>query len=122
MDRRQQWTIPIPCNGIGHTEHQPMSKVSYSNSKDGHTISIDGDFVFELNRTFRSTYQQVPANQPVVVDLSKTPYIDSAGLGMLVRLHEHAGGKSGAVTIVGANEMLKKIFEVAKFDRMFTIK
>lgn len=98
-----------------------MSNVSYSDANGKHIITIDGDFVFDINRTFRDIYQKIPANQPITVNLSKTPYIDSAGLGMLVRLRDHAGGKDGNVTLQGANEMLKKIFEVAKFNRMFTI-
>lgn len=75
--------------------------------------------MFDLNRQFRDAYQSLPAKTPVTVDLSGADYIDSAGLGMLIRLREHAGDASNAVTIKGANPTVQQILDVANFHQLF---
>lgn len=83
------------------------------------TIAVHGNLVFDLNREFRDAYQAVPAKTPFVVDLAHTDYIDSAGLGMLIQLREHAGGSKSSVRLVGLNQTIKSILDVANFGRLF---
>lgn len=98
-----------------------MSRIRVT-EKDGRTtIVITGDFTFEVNRDFRNAYQALPASKPVTVDFSGSDYVDSAGLGMLIRLREHVGKDSKSVTLSGSNETIKTIFEVANFGQIFHI-
>ena len=96
-----------------------MSSIILKQQDGEARIVVDGSFVFDLNRAFRDAYRSVPAGTRVTVDLSAADYIDSAGLGMLIRLREHAGGTTDAVTLSGANPTVKKILEVANFGRLF---
>ena len=98
-----------------------MASISLSTAGDAATVTIQGNFTFDLNREFRNAYQKIPKNLPVTVDLSKATYIDSAGLGMLIRLRDHAGGDTRAVRLTGANDTIRNILEVANFGRLFTI-
>ncbi|MCB1787973.1 MAG: STAS domain-containing protein [Chromatiaceae bacterium] len=98
-----------------------MSNIQLSTRDGVATITIHGNFTFDSNRAFRDVYEKIPARQPVNIDLSKTDYVDSAGLGMLIRLREHAGGDANAVRLVGANPTVKQILEVANFGRLFTL-
>lgn len=98
-----------------------MSRIQVSNSTGRPTITISGDFTFDVNREFRDAYKAINGNTPVVVDLSRSSYIDSAGLGMLLRLREHAGGTRQSVTVVGANDAVRSIFNVANFGQLFTL-
>lgn len=98
-----------------------MSRVSFSETDGIATLRIAGDFVFSINREFRDAYQAVPAGRPFLVDLSGAAYIDSAGLGMLIRLREHAGGQKHSVRLHGANETIRTILQVANFTQLFVI-
>lgn len=98
-----------------------MSNIALSNRNGVPTITIQGSFTFDENRHFRDVYEQIPRNKPVAVDLSRTDYMDSAGLGMLLRLREHAGNDPKSVRLVGANDTVKLILEVANFGRLFTL-
>ncbi|MCB1772094.1 MAG: STAS domain-containing protein [Gammaproteobacteria bacterium] len=98
-----------------------MSRITFSNT-DGRThLAIHGNFVFDLNREFRKAYSQSPPGQPVTVDLSDSTYMDSAGLGMLIRLREHAGNREDSVTLTGANDAIRTILNVANFGQLFRI-
>ena len=88
------------------------------------TIAISGQFNASVHREFRNAYKdQVkdPVKLSYIVDLSRTDYMDSAALGMLLLLHEYAGGPSAKVTIKQPNQYIRDILEIAKFDKMFTI-
>jgi anti-anti-sigma factor len=98
-----------------------MSQITVNVGDRETRLTIHGNFVFDLNRQFREAYNQVPNNRPVVVDLSQSQYLDSAGLGMLIRLRDHVGGDKSSVTLTGANDAIRTILEVANFRQLFTI-
>ena len=75
-----------------------MSRISVADKGDSILISVEGELTFSTNRQFRDAYQPY-AGRSFVVDLGKTTYMDSAGLGMLVRLRDHAGGDRSKVTL-----------------------
>ena len=56
-----------------------------------------------------------------IVDLSATEYLDSSALGMLLLLREHAGGESSNIRISKASPEVKKILDVANFEKLFNI-
>lgn len=98
-----------------------MSRISSIN-KDGIThIVVHGSLVFDLNKAFREAYQSLPTNARVVVDLSGADYLDSAGLGMLIRLRDYLSEAPQPVTLMGANAAIRQILDVANFGRLFDI-
>ena len=85
-------------------------------------ITIQGRFDFEMHQEFRGAYRDTRgAGMRYVVDLSRTEYMDSSALGMLLLLREHAGGESANVHITGASEGVRKVLDIANFGRLFTI-
>lgn len=98
-----------------------MSQIALSRADGAYQILIRGRFTLASNAEFRAAYQRVPTNQPITVDLSHTDYVDSAGLGMLVRLREYAGSGKTAITLTGVKPAIRTILDVANFDRLFTI-
>jgi anti-anti-sigma factor len=86
------------------------------------TLSIGGKFDFKLNRAFREMYEEAPAEiQCYVIDLSRTHYMDSSALGMLLLLREHVNEDRSRVRIVCCNPEIRKILEIANFDKLFEI-
>lgn len=84
-------------------------------------ISISGEFDYTLHRELRDAYKDSPSGVKYMLDLSKTEHLDSSALGMLLLMRDHAGGDKAEIVIRGCRPNIKKIFEIAHFDRLFTI-
>jgi anti-sigma B factor antagonist len=56
-----------------------------------------------------------------VIDFTKTGYIDSSGLGVLVSLSKKIREQGGELRLAGLNEDLQTLFELTKLDTLFTI-
>ena len=54
-----------------------------------------------------------------IVDFSKTDYIDSSGLGVLVTLSKKIREQGGQLSLVGLSEDLRTLFELTKLDTLF---
>lgn len=93
----------------------------FSPSEKKLTISISGNFDFSVQKAFRDAYQNNDEVAAYSVDLVNTDYMDSSALGMLLLLRKHAGGDSADVSLRGANETVRKILDIAKFDKLFSI-
>jgi anti-sigma B factor antagonist len=56
-----------------------------------------------------------------VVDFTRTGYIDSSGLGVLVSLSKKIREHGGDLRLAGLNEDLQTLFELTKLDTLFAI-
>ena len=56
-----------------------------------------------------------------VIDFTKTGYIDSSGLGVLVSLSKKIREQGGDLRLAGLNEDLQTLFELTKLDTLFAI-
>ncbi len=86
------------------------------------TLVLDDRFDFALHQLFREAY--ISCEEPKTsfyVDLSKTQYMDSSALGMILLLKDHADRLSGSISIVKPSESVNKILEIAQFHRLMTI-
>jgi anti-sigma B factor antagonist len=57
----------------------------------------------------------------VVVDLSETTFIDSTGLGVLIRGVERLETEGGRLAVVCVDPNMTKVFEVTGLNRVFSI-
>ena len=53
------------------------------------------------------------------LDFSKTDYIDSSGLGVLVTLSKKIREQGGQLSLVSLSEDLRTLFELTKLDTLF---
>ncbi len=98
-----------------------MSNINVSESEDGRqiTISVAGRFDFSVHKRFRDAYiNHVSAGLRFILDLSRTEYMDSSALGMVLLLREHAGGDKAHVSIRNAPPDVAKILRIANFDKL----
>ena len=56
-----------------------------------------------------------------LIDFSKTGYIDSSGLGVLVSLSKRIRESGGRLRLAGLNQDLRTLFELTKLDALFQI-
>lgn len=86
------------------------------------TIAVRGRFDFNAHHDFRSAYvDSQPVPKRFCVDLTDTFVVDSAALGMLLLLRDHANSHKSTVCIMNANETVSEILDISCFDRLFEI-
>lgn len=56
-----------------------------------------------------------------VIKLNHVEYIDSSGLGVLVAIQKRALQMQGGVTLVGANGLVKELFELTRLNKVFSM-
>jgi anti-sigma B factor antagonist len=57
----------------------------------------------------------------IVVDLTKTTFLDSTALGVLIGAIKRLRARDGALTIVNTEATIAKTFEITGLDQIFTI-
>lgn len=60
-------------------------------------------------------------SEKVVVDLSKTTFLDSTALGVLIGAVKRLRANGGSLTIVNTDENIAKTFEITGLDQIFSI-
>jgi len=94
-------------------------------SEDGSaiTISIDGNFDYTLYKGFRDAYQKGLSEgvTKFILNLSKTKYMDSSALGMLLVLKDRSDYGNITVTIKNCNKEIKNILAISNFEKLFSI-
>jgi anti-anti-sigma factor len=84
------------------------------------TITVVGNFDFDLYDEFRASYAETEGiGVTYRVDLADTQYLDSSALGMLLLLREHAGGDGSNIQIINASGDVRRILDVANFGKLF---
>ena len=57
----------------------------------------------------------------LLIDFSRTGYIDSSGLGALVSISKRVRETGGELRLSGLNDDLRSLFELTKLDTLFAI-
>ena len=86
-------------------------------------IEVEQTFDFHALDKFKACYEQANYQgiDALVLDFSKTLYMDSCALGMLLNVHAFAKNRNMTLRLRGANEQMQDIFRISKFDRLFII-
>jgi len=65
---------------------------------------------------------QLPEGQGcLVVDMTLSRLVDSAGLGVLVLIQQHAAGRRQTVRLRGASEELRLLLALTRLEDMFDV-
>jgi anti-anti-sigma factor len=85
------------------------------------TLKLSGRFTFSLYKEFAACYKHLTEQPEAIdVDLSDVEYVDSAALGMLLSMRNYFGPDK-KISLLHANDTVKKIFEIARFDKKFSM-
>ena len=101
----------------------PVSS-QFSSADNTLKINIDGRFDYDCHQDFSASYKELPqaAQKKYVIDLTGVSYLDSSALGMLLVLRERVGGDRSDITLLGANKDIKRVLDIASFEKLFTVK
>jgi anti-anti-sigma factor len=91
--------------------------------EDDAQVSISGEFTFTDHASVKLLVSRLFAGKgsPIVIDLSKLEFIDSAGLGMLLLARDEANKTARKLILRGPRGQVKRMFGVTKFDTLFVV-
>ncbi len=97
--------------------------MDYSLSSDQCSVTLRGQFVFNDHPEFRKLAELIfdGTTQAICFDLSGLDFVDSAGLGMLLIVREEALKANRRIILKGACGQVKKLFDLSRFDTLFTL-
>jgi anti-sigma B factor antagonist len=73
--------------------------------------------IFDLQSLLRSA-EPVPLT---ILDLSGVPYMDSAGMGVVVNFHVHCQNKGGRLVAAGVSPRILELFKITRVDRVIAM-
>ncbi|MCA9866524.1 MAG: STAS domain-containing protein [Anaerolineae bacterium] len=86
-------------------------------------VGVDGRLDQTLNPKLEEVLNELLDNDHfnLLVDLSRTTYINSGGLRCLVSAWRRAKANEGSLALCGLNSRLQEIFSMVGFDKVFEI-
>jgi anti-sigma B factor antagonist len=100
--------------------------MGFSQTKDSSgvlVVQVDGQLIVgnrhELKELIQSALDK--GERRLLVDFSRTGYIDSSGLGALVSISKRVREAGGELRLSGLNDDLRSLFELTKLDTLFAI-
>ncbi|MEH6712612.1 MAG: STAS domain-containing protein [Paraglaciecola polaris] len=85
-------------------------------------LHVPQRFDFSQHKTFTEQYNEMLEAKlcnKIIMDFSRTEYLDSSALGMMVLLNKKAKLKNINVSIQGAKDNAKDILLIANFEKLF---
>jgi anti-sigma B factor antagonist len=73
--------------------------------------------MFELQTQFRNA-EPVPLT---VLDLSGVPYMDSAGMGLVINYHVHCQNRGVRLVAVGVSPRVMELFKMTRVDSVISM-
>lgn len=96
--------------------------ITTQETNDEITINVEGRFDFSCHSEFTNAMSNKESSgSRYIVDLSRTSYLDSSALGMLLLLRESVGNDINRILLKRPSIEVKKLLELAKFDQIFNI-
>ncbi|WCL48386.1 STAS domain-containing protein [Leptospira sp. GIMC2001] len=86
-------------------------------------IEISGKYDIESTEEFENIFNKQLESKPkyIAVDMSKLDYIDSSGIGSLIKCLNSLKSKNGKLLLIGMKPMIQNVFKLAKLDMFFEI-
>ncbi len=90
---------------------------------DEAVVVIPEKFDFAYHQKFTASYQKLLDSKApkITLDFSRTQYLDSSALGMMVLLHKKAKADNIITVVRGAKGTAKAILAIAKIEKLYRI-
>ncbi|HEU4700649.1 MAG TPA: STAS domain-containing protein [Gemmatimonadales bacterium] len=87
------------------------------------TVQVEGQLIVGNRQALKDLIQQAldRGDTRILIDFTRTGYIDSSGLGALVSISKKVREAGGELRLAGLNEDLRSLFELTKLDTLFAI-
>jgi anti-sigma B factor antagonist len=90
---------------------------------NGDVFPLEGEIDLHISPAVANSLQDIIARKParLLVDLSRVSYVDSSGLAVLIDAMQKVQKYGGKFGVVGMQESVRSIFEMARLDQVFRI-
>jgi anti-sigma B factor antagonist len=100
--------------------------MGFSQTKDQSgvaVVQVEGQLIVGNRQELKDLVQAAldKGERRLLIDFSRTGYIDSSGLGALVSISKRVREAGGDLRLSGLNEDLRSLFELTKLDTLFSI-
>src|SRR5271166_2149966 len=93
--------------------------VDRSDSYSEEVLTFSGPLTASNGAVFENAMRREEPADLVILDLSEVPYVDSAGLGLLVSAYVSRQKAGRSVALSGVNERVFRLFEITKTESLF---
>jgi anti-sigma B factor antagonist len=103
-------------------EEAPAKTLTYEITRDGATATVTchGRLVaFHTDEFYRDVKDVVATNWTLVLDLADLAYVDSTGLGTLVRLYVHAKSAGCELKLLHLGKQLRNLLKLTNLLSTF---
>jgi len=85
-------------------------------------VTLSGDLDLATAPELRNTLQEaLTERRHLVLDMADLRFLDSTGIGVLVRIHKKATASGGVLAFAAVPPNVTKILEVTCLDRIFPV-
>ncbi|MDQ3135978.1 MAG: STAS domain-containing protein [Gemmatimonadota bacterium] len=86
-------------------------------------VQVEGQLIVGNRQELKDLVQRAldAEDRRILIDFSRTGYIDSSGLGALVSISKRIREAGGELRLSGLNEDLRSLFELTKLHTLFEI-
>ena len=98
--------------------------IEVESSGDRRIVRIKDKITFEHCPLLQSRLDGVldEGVREVVVDFRDVPFMDSSGVGEILRLYKLVRDRQGEVVLVNANQKLRNLFAMYRFEKFMKIR
>lgn len=96
------------------------AQIEIDEKPDVWVLQARGELDYADCEPFRRQIEHIVAEMPraCIVDLSRIEYLDSSGLGLLLRLYREYAGSGGRLVLI-ASATVDGILEITRLDDLF---
>ncbi|MDT8435203.1 MAG: STAS domain-containing protein [Gemmatimonadota bacterium] len=86
-------------------------------------VDVDGELIVGNRQELKDRVMErlEDGDRRFLIDFSRSSYIDSSGLGMLVSLSKRIRDRGATLRLAGLNGDLRTLFELTRLDTLFEI-
>jgi len=84
-------------------------------------LTLSGPLTASNGAAFQNAMRREEPADTLILDLSEVPYIDSAGLGLLVAAYVSRQKAGRKIALSGINPRVQKLFEITRVADLFLV-
>jgi anti-anti-sigma factor len=97
--------------------------IQVESAGDAKIVHVKGKVTFEYCPAFQSRLDSIldEGVRQVVIDFKEVPFIDSSGIGEVLRLFKKMKDSDGEVVLANPNRKLRDLFSMYRFNQFMKI-
>jgi len=100
---------------------QPLTYTTANGAKEGTVVlSLSGPLTLANIFTFQNDLRAIKPNC-LIMDLSGVPFMDSAGLGVVMNYYVSAQGSNRKFFLAGVNDRINALIQMTKVDSVLKV-